>query len=413
MNIIAYGFNHRTAPLALREQLAPSTQQQSTWLHDLITHQPVSEAMVLATCNRTEFYCTTAEPTAIMHWLSRYQNIALEQLQPHSYLWQDHAAIRHTMRVASGLDSMMLGEPQILGQMKQAYQLARKTGALGSQLDHLLQHVFATSKRVRSETDIGLNPISIAYAATSLAKRIFTDFQSLTVLLVGAGETIQLVCQYLQQLGIERFIIASRRPQATQALFSSTKTIEFITIEAIPTQLAHADLVVTATASPLPLIGKGMIETAIKARKHRLMLLIDLAVPRDIEPQVAHLSDVFLYNIDDLQQLIQTHLTQRSQAAQQAEQIIDQAAEHYLRWRQATTSNQLIKNYRQQMEQLTQQELTRALQQLTAGHCPQQILHEFSQRLVNKYLHQPTQRIRQAAYEGDLPIVEALRRLYE
>jgi glutamyl-tRNA reductase len=412
MNIIAYGLNHRTAPLTLREQLAPTALQQSQWLRELTDNHPVDEAVVLATCNRTEFYCVTPEPPAVMQWLAHQQNIPINQLEHHSYLWQAQDAIRHTMRVASGLDSMMLGEPQILGQLKQAYQLARETGTLGAQLDRLLQHVFATSKRVRSETDIGVNPISVAYAAVALAKRIFTDFTQLTVLLVGAGQTNRLVAQYLQQAGIGRFIIASRRRPEWQ-ITAGDAQVTYIPIDAIPQHLTQADLVVTATASPLPLLGKGMLESAAKARKHRHMLLIDLAIPRDIEPEVAQLADVFLYNIDDLQQIIEANLIERARAAKQAEQIIDSEVEHYLRWQQTLASNQLIKGYRDQMEQLTQQEVARALRQLSGGKSAEEVVATLSQRLLNKYLHQPTKRIRQAAYDGDTQLVAALQHLYK
>jgi len=399
MVFVACGLNHKTAPLDVREKIALPVDRQDALLSSLASLPMVNEAAILSTCNRTEIYCDTEAPDKLAPWLAEEHNLSSEILRPYFYMHPGQHGIRHTLRVASGLDSMMLGEPQILGQMKQAYQQGCRVGTVKQNLQHVFQYVFSASKRVRSQSGIGKNPISIAYAAVQLIGQIFTDYQSLNVFVIGSGETASLVAKYLHKEGVKQFIIASRTQDNAQQL-ANTFGGKAVSIGDIPHYLSQTDVIISATTCPLPFINKGLVEYALSQRENAPMFFLDLAVPRDIEANVAELDAVHLYNIDDLQAVTGKGLHKRQTAALQAEQLIEIELDNYIHKHRSLKANDVIRDYRNQMQKLAQQELQRAMQKLSTGKCQYSVLTEFSERLVNKLTHSPTVGLRNAAWDN-------------
>ncbi|MCC5792338.1 MAG: glutamyl-tRNA reductase [Legionellaceae bacterium] len=405
MVFVACGLNHKTAPLSVRERVALLPTQQVPLLENLMDLPDVHEAALLSTCNRTEIYCDTSEPAQIGKWLAFEHNIPEHELRPFLYMHHNEAGIRHTLRVASGLDSMMLGEPQILGQLKQAYQQACQLGSVQSTLRGVFEYVFSASKRIRNLSGIGTNPVSVAYAAVQLIAQRLPDFHRLNVLLIGAGETSSLVAKYLQQAGVQQFTVASRTLESAQKLAANFagKTAN---IGDIPAILHQADVIITATACPLPFINRSLMQNALNQRQMRPMFLLDLAVPRDIEANVATLPQIHLFNIDDLQQLIEKGMDDRRNRAQEAEQLIEAELDNYIRWHRSLRADEVICEYRQRMQSLAAEETQRALQKLARGHAQEQVLHELSQRLVNKLTHRTTVGLRHMARDGQHELLE-------
>jgi glutamyl-tRNA reductase len=412
MTLLALGINHKTAAVEVREQVAFTPGQLESALTELKHLPSVREAAVLSTCNRTELYCVT-EPDGektILDWLGRFHGLAVEQLTQCAYHYMDEAAAKHLMRVASGLDSMVLGEPQILGQIKDAYQQARSLKGLGGELERLFQHTFAVAKQVRTETGIGENPVSVAYAAVSLASRIFADFSRSRALLIGAGETIELVARHLREAGIQELIVANRTMERAERLAGEFGG-KAITLGDIPQALERADIVIASTASPLPMLGKGMVERALKVRRRRPIFMVDIAVPRDIEPQVGELDDVFLYTVDDLQEVIEENRRHRQVAANQAEELIALGVEHWLHERRVRGAGDLIRRYREQGEALRKASEEQAIAQLARGEDPEKVIRRLTQQLTNKLLHGPTLRLREASGAERHDIIEAAETL--
>lgn len=399
MVFVACGINHKTAPLQVREKVALPVAMHDLFINNLLKLPEVNEAAILSTCNRTEIYCDTSNPEIIGNWLAEEHQLNQRDLSPFLYLHKDYQGIKHTLRVASGLDSMMIGEPQILGQMKQAYQNACRLGSISTQLRPVFEYVFSASKRIRNRSGIGTNPVSIAYAAVQLISRLHPNVESLNVFLIGSGETASLVAKYLHQQGAQHFMVASRNLDNAQKL-ADVFHAKTLSITDIPQNLAAADVVISATACPLPFINKSLVEHALKQRHHKPMFFLDLAVPRDIEPNVADLDNVELYNIDDLQEIIENGMDKRRNAALQAEQLIESELDNYLRWHRSLKASDIICNYRHAMEELAQQELQRALKKLASGQCQQEVLHEFGERLVKKLTHNPTTGLKQIAWDG-------------
>lgn len=412
MSLLAVGINHKTAPLALREKLVFNAEQLPKALQGLQQQPHIQEAAILSTCNRTEIYCDIAQPTEIDSWLAAYYQLPLNLVSPSLYQHRDEAAVQHIMRVASGLDSMILGEPQILGQLKTAFMQAQSLGTIGSQLQRLFQWIFATTKRIRHDTKIGVNPISVAYAAVHLARRIFADLSKRNALLIGAGETIKLAGQYLHSQGIQKLFLTNRSLAKAQQLGQSWGAHTF-PLDQLPQHLAEADIVIAATSSELPLLGKGSVETALKLRKRQPILMLDIAVPRDIEPEVASLEDVYLYNIDDLQTIIADNLKYRQSAAIQAEQLIQVESAHFMRQLQARAAAPVIRAYRTQIMQLRQQALNQALHALINGADPAQTIHALAHNLSHKIMHNPTIQLHRMAYEGNMAGLELAQQLLD
>ena len=412
MPLIACGINHKTATLASRELLAFTQEAVPATLRELLAAGAANEAMLLSTCNRTDIYAYTEDLLPLRTWLQQHPRM-VRLLDTHQSYWhQDELAVSHLMRVASGLDSMVIGEPQILGQMKQAFQLAQQHGATGQHLNNLLPKVFAVTKQVRSQTQIGVNPVSIAYVAVSLAKRIFSHLSQTQALLIGSGQTIELAALHLAEMGVKQFIFANRTFEKAQQLAEQFAG-QAIAMGDIPLHLAHTHIVASATSSPLPLVGKGMVENALKSRKRRPLLLLDLAIPRDIEAQVADLEDVYLYNIDHLQHIINENLQSRNDAAEQAEAIINLQARYYMRQQEMQDTTQLIRAYREKLQHWRDQAVRQALEQLQQGQNAQQVLAEMARVLTNKISHTPSVQLRQAGMAKQTDILLAARRLLD
>lgn len=401
MQLLACGINHKTAPLAVREKLVFNQADLSQSLINLIGQTKTKEAAILSTCNRTEIYCVNEEPKTIIQWLHQHRSVK-PSLEPYLYFHQDQSAVQHILRVASGLDSMVLGEPQILGQLKTAFTHADQTGTLGKQLRHLSHYIFSASKKIRSETAIGVHPVSVASAAVDLAKRIFADISQTKVLCIGAGDTMELVTQYLLKTGVKNFWVANRTSNRAEKL-ATLLNGKAISLEQMIEVLPLVDIVVAATASSLPIIGKGAVERAFKKRKRRPMFMVDLGVPRDIEPEVAQLSDVYLYTIDDLQGVITQNLAERQQAATIAENMVRAQADSYMRNLQIVEAGSVIRYYRENAENLRDLELAAAVRLLQSQSLsPEEVLKRLAYRLTNKLLHNPTQQLRFDAINEDL-----------
>ena len=402
MPLFVLGLNHRTASLSLRERLAFGPEKLASALAALCQLDGVREGCLLSTCNRTEIYADV-EPAAqamLRLWWSQFCRVTPDELGSCLYQHQEGEAVRHLMRVACGLDSLVLGEPQILGQLKSAVEQARQQGAVKSLLGRLFERSFSVAKRVRTETEIGANGVSVAFVAVSLARQIFADLGKTRVLLIGAGETIELAGRHLQTHQVQHMTVANRTLARAQELASQWQA-DVITLNEIPNVLPDVDVVVSSTASPLPLLGKGLIERVLKQRRHKPMLLIDLAVPRDIEEEVGSLADAYLYTVDDLQGIVAENQSSRQQAARQAELLINEEKEAFMAWYQGLPAQEQIRRYRQSAAQLQHDELQRALQLLSQGHAPDQVVTELAHRLTNKLIHAPTEALRQASEAGD------------
>ncbi len=407
MTLVALGINHKTAPVEIREKLAFAPDTVPTALQDLVNHESVQEAVILSTCNRTEVYCGLDDSAneAVVEWLSEYHQLPLESISPYIYAHRDGDAVQHILRVASGLDSMVLGEPQILGQIKEAYMTANQAGVIGTQLNRLFQHTFAVAKQVRTDTAIGASPVSVAFAAVSLAQQIFSDLSEHKVMLIGAGETIELVARHLKENQVDQIIVANRTVERAKKL-AKLFDAEAIAIPQIPQRLPETDIVISSTASPLPFIGKGMMESVIKTRKHKPMFMVDIAVPRDIEPEVGELNDIYLYTVDDLQEVITENRKSRQEAAHQAEDIIDTQVEHFMGWLRSLEAVDSIRAYREKSFQSRDETLAIAKRQLLAGKDPQQVIDELARALTNKIIHEPSVQMKHAAYHGEQELLE-------
>ena len=415
MFVFAFGINHKTAPLAIREQAAFAPERLAEALSDITLRTPVGEATILSTCNRTELYCGCAQADtraqAAIDWFCDYLQLDSAGLRPYLYEYLGAPAVKHAFRVASGLDSLVLGEPQILGQMKQAFATAHKAGATGKILNKLFQQTFTVAKQVRTDTAIGASPVSIAFAAVTLAKQIFNTLSEQTVLLIGAGEMIELTARHLREQGVKTILVANRTLERGQAL-AQIYGGEALTLAEMPTRLAEADIVISCTASQLPILGKGAVERALKARKHRPMFMVDIAVPRDIEAEVAQLEDVYLYSIDDLAEVVQTNRESRQEAAKEAEQIIDLQVARFMGWIKSLDALPTIRALRVTAEAVSEQELARARKLLAKGEAPDKVLAELARALTNKFTHAPTSALQTADRDGNAALIEAARRLF-
>ncbi|MBD5772744.1 glutamyl-tRNA reductase [Marinomonas colpomeniae] len=403
MPLITVGVNHKTAPVAIRERVAFAPEKMIDALSSLVSSKKANEAVIVSTCNRTEIYCAVEDinkANDVVAWLSQYHGVDLADLQQYCYTHCDDDSVRHIMRVASGLDSLILGEPQILGQVKSAYAVSQEGECLGSELQSLFQRTFSVAKRVRTDTAIGENPVSIAFAAVSLAQRIFADIRDSTALLIGAGQTIELVAKHLKENGIKRIIVANRTLARAEALANELNA-EAIMLGEIGDFLSQADIVISSTASQLPIIGKGMVERATSQRRHSPMLLIDIAVPRDIEPEVEEVKDAYLYTVDDLHSVIEENVRARQDAAKAAEQIIDEGVDSYRRIVESRKVSNLIVTYRQSAEAMKNTELEKALKGLELGQSPEQIVNKLAYGLMNKLIHAPTLYLRSAGADAD------------
>jgi len=412
MSLYTLGLNHQTAPLAVRERVVFSPDALGHALRDLLAGPRVKEAAILSTCNRTEVYVHGGEPQPVVRWLEDFHRVPKDSLTPYIYTLPRERAVTHAFRVASGLDSMVLGEPQILGQMKQAVRHAESAGSLGLVLNRLFQRTFAVAKDVRTQTDIGSASISMAAASVKLAERIFPAISDQRLLLIGAGEMIELTATHFAARNPKSITIANRTLERGKQLAERFHA-EAITLNEVPEVLARFDIVVTCTASSLPIIGKGLLERVVKARRHAPIFIVDLAVPRDVEREAAELDDVFLYSVDDLSNIVKDNLQVRKEAVVQAEQMIATQAESFLRWLEGRTVVPTITALHGHHDQLRAAELERARRLLTGGTPPEQVLELLARGLTNKFLHAPTQALNKAGDAERAELVAMFEKIYQ
>jgi len=414
MALIALGLNHLTAPVALRERIAFPPEATAPALAELAAVPGVREAAILSTCNRTELYCNVesgaeAAPAA---WLNRHRELTSGRVDEFLYRHHDADAVRHLFRVATGLESMVLGEPQILGQVKDAYAFARDAHTLKTPLERLFQNTFAVAKRVRSDTRIGANPVSVAFTAVRLAERVFADLAEACVLLIGAGETIELAARHLTEAKVRRLIVANRTLDNAQTLATRFGGYAIALCD-LGKHLAEADVVIASTASREPVLLREQVAAAIAARRRKPMFLVDIAVPRDIEPSVADLEDVYLYTIDDLRQVIDENLRSRREAAREAEAMIELSVEHFMGWWRTLDLQNPVVDLRRNAEANRDEALAKAQAMLARGKSPQEALAFLANTLTNRLLHAPSANLRAAALRGDEELLRAAERLFD
>ena len=409
--IFTLGLNHHSAPLAIREQVAFQAETLPQALNQLAAEQAVREVAILSTCNRTEIYCAADSPEAAVHWLAAYHRLDPAELSNYLYTLHERDAVRHAFRVASGLDSMVIGEPQILGQMKDAVRQAEAAGTMGTHLHKLFQRAFSVAKEVRSTTAIGANVVSMAAAAVHLAERIFESVAGQRVLFIGAGEMIELCATHFAAQSPKQITVANRTVERARALADRFGG-QAIRLDDLAGALPNFDIVVSCTASPLPIIGLGMAERAVKARRHRPMFMVDLAVPRDVEVEVGDLDDIFLYTVDDLAQIVESGMESRQAAVVEAEDIITTRVEHFVQWLEGRDAVPVIRSLRDSAERMRRHEVEHAEKQLARGEPIEKVLEQLSQRLTNKLLHAPTQSLNLAEGDDRLELQSAAQRLF-
>ena len=413
MAFLALGINHKTASVAIRERVAFTPGQMVDALQQLCRQQPNREAAILSTCNRSELYLEQegADADAVLRWLADYHQLDMQELRAAAYVHEDEAAVRHMMRVACGLDSMVLGEPQILGQMKSAFAVAREAGTVGPLLGRLFQSTFSTAKTVRTDTAIGENPVSVAFAAVSLARQIFANLHRSQALLIGAGETITLVARHLHEQGVKRIVVANRTLERA-SLLAEQFGAHAILLSDIPQELVHSDIVISSTASQLPILGKGAVESALKQRRHKPIFMVDIAVPRDIEPEVGELDDVYLYSVDDLHEVIEENLKSRQGAAQAAEELVLAGTGEFMARLRELAAVDLLKAYRQQAERQRDEELAKARRLLANGASAEEALNALARGLTNKLLHAPSVQLKKLSADGRVDALGVVQELF-
>jgi len=415
VDVLTFGLNHVSAPVSVRERVSLPIDLVKPALAGLRSAfgGAVREAAILSTCNRTEVYCA-AEPQVVEHlpaWLADFNKVEAGELQPHLYRHERDDAVRHAFRVASGLDSMVLGEPQILGQMKDAVRAAGEAGSLGTLLHQLFQRTFSVAKEVRSQTAIGAHSVSMAAAAVRLAERVFGDLGQAHTLFIGAGEMIELCATHFAAQRPRSIMVANRTLERADHL-AGRYAASTMKLSELPDRLAEFDVVVSCTASSLPILGLGMVERATRQRRHRPMVMVDLAVPRDIEPEVARLNDVYLYSVDDLSSLVQSGTDARRAAVVQAEAIIEARVRHFMHWMQARAVVPVIRDLHQSADDLRAAELERARRQLARGASPEAVLEQLAHGLTQKYLHGPLAALNQSEAAERQQLIDWLPRLF-
>ncbi|MBT8049214.1 MAG: glutamyl-tRNA reductase [Xanthomonadales bacterium] len=413
MPLFTVGISHHTAPIDIREKVAISRSEYPDRVRQLCALPGVEEVLILGTCNRTEIYClSTADGKAnLIEWVHRINDIPAGELDMHLYQYEGEDAARHLIRVASGLDSLVLGETQILGQLKEAWQQAHDAGSLGKVLDRLFQHTFNAAKFIRTNSGISDHTVSVAYTAVVLARQIFGDLGTKTVVLVGAGEMVQLCGRYLRDHGIANLLIVNRSMDKAREI-SAELGATAMTLDQLGEALPMADILISSTASPSPVIMKADIKAALRQRRYRPMFLVDIAVPRDIDPEISRVKDVYLYTIDDLQQVVDENMEQRNAAAQSASADVETAVAGFMRWLSGKRAARTLKRIREQSHGFEEELRDRALRKLEAGQDPAEVLDQLTRTLTNKILHHPSKRLREAAENQDYEVLKAADRIF-
>ena len=397
-HIAILSVNHQLAPVEVREKVAFAPAQLAQALSQLKQTANIEACAILSTCNRSEVYAIIDNDNGreiLSDFLSQTHNIPRNELDPYLSYFSSNDAITHICQVATGLDSLVLGEPQILGQLKDAYHAAKEAKTLNKLLEKLFQHAFSTAKKVRTDTEIGSSPVSVAYCAVKLSEKIFSKLSEQTVMLIGAGEMIELCAQHLSQKGVKNIIVANRTIENAEKI-ASIYQARSISLKQFSNVVHEADIIISSTAASVPIIGKGLIETALKLRKHKPMFMLDIAIPRDIEPEVAQLDDVFLYTIDDLQQVVNDNIDNRQREKTLAEEIIIDQNTRFNQWLSTLPNEQVIQSYRQNAYQIKDETLEVALKKLKNNNDPEAILRQLADQLTNKLLHTPFANIKQA-----------------
>ncbi|ANX21641.1 glutamyl-tRNA reductase [Neisseria meningitidis] len=411
MQLTAVGLNHQTAPLSIREKLAFSAAVLPEAVRNLARSNAATEAVILSTCNRTELYCV-GDSEEIIRWLADYHSLPIEEIRPYLYTLDMQETVRHAFRVACGLDSMVLGEPQILGQIKDAVRVAQEQESMGKKLNALFQKTFSVAKEVRTDTAVGENSVSMAAASVKLAEQIFPDIGDLNVLFIGAGEMIELVATYFAAKNPRLMTVANRTLARAQELCDKLGVnAEPCLLSDLPAILHEYDVVVSSTASQLPIVGKGMVERALKQRQSMPLFMLDLAVPRDIEAEVGDLNDAYLYTVDDMVNIVQSGKEARQKAAAAAETLVSEKVAEFVRQQQGRQSVPLIRALRDEGEKARKQVLENAMKQLAKGATAEEVLERLSVQLTNKLLHSPTQTLNKAG-EEDKDLVHAVAQIY-
>lgn len=411
MQLTAVGLNHQTAPLSIREKLAFAAAALPEAVRNLARSNAATEVVILSTCNRTELYCV-GDSEEIIRWLADYHSLPIEEIRPYLYTLDMQETVRHAFRVACGLDSMVLGEPQILGQIKDAVRAAQEQESMGAKLNALFQKTFSVAKEVRTDTAVGENSVSMASASVKLAEQIFPDIGDLNVLFIGAGEMIELVATYFAAKNPRLMTVANRTLARAQELCDKLGVnAEPCLLSDLPAILHDYDVVVSSTASQLPIVGKGMVERALKQRQSMPLFMLDLAVPRDIEAEVGDLNDAYLYTVDDMVNIVQSGKEARQKAAAAAETLVSEKVAEFVRQQQGRQSVPLIKALRDEGEKARKQVLENAMKQLAKGATAEEVLERLSVQLTNKLLHSPTQTLNKAG-EEDKDLVHAVAQIY-
>ncbi|WP_308035514.1 glutamyl-tRNA reductase [Neisseria cinerea] len=411
MQLTAVGLNHQTAPLSIREKLAFAAACLPEAVRNLARSNAATEAVILSTCNRTELYCV-GDSEEIIRWLADYHSLPIEEISPYLYTLGMQETVRHAFRVACGLDSMVLGEPQILGQIKDAVRVAQEQESMGKKLNALFQKTFSVAKEVRTDTAVGENSVSMAAASVKLAEQIFPDIGDLNVLFIGAGEMIELVATYFAAKNPRLMTVANRTLARAQELCDKLGVnADPCLLSDLPAILHDYDVVVSSTASQLPIVGKGMVERALKQRQSMPLFMLDLAVPRDIEAEVGDLNDAYLYTVDDMVNIVQSGKEARQKAAAAAEALVSEKVVEFVRQQQGRQSVPLIRALRDEGEKARKQVLENAMKQLAKGATAEEVLERLSIQLTNKLLHSPTQTLNKAG-EGDNDLVHAVAQIY-
>ncbi len=407
------GINHTTAPVDIRGRLVIPESRLAGALASLTSVGGIQAGVIISTCNRTELYCETEfeEVQPLTTWFAEYHDLRSRSIDNFIYSYRQENAIRHVLRVASGLDSMILGEPQILGQLKNAYQAAIDHQSLGTHLDRLFQHTFSVAKQIRSKTSIGCSPVSVAYAAVTLARQIFANLEEQTTLLIGAGETIELAARHLHNNEHGRMIIANRSHERARYLARQFDAFA-IELSEIESHLAEVDIVISSTASEEPIITLEQARQAIRSRRHRPMLMVDIAVPRDIDPAIETLEDVYLYSVDDMQGIIRENIKSREAAAEEAQSIIDEHVSRFMGWIRARDAVPIIRGIRNRAETLKSEAIVKAQRQLSLGKAPEDVINELAHNLTNRLIHNPCTRLHEAGFHQQENIIETARYLF-
>ena len=411
MQLTAVGLNHQPAPLSIREKLAFAAASLPDAVQSLASSDAAKEAVILSTCNRTELYCV-GDTEEIIEWLAQYHDLPADEIRPYLYTFDSNETVRHAFRVACGLDSMVLGEPQILGQIKDAVRIAQEQESINSNLNALFQKTFAVAKEVRTDTAVGENSVSMASASVKMAEQIFPDIADLNVLFIGAGEMIELVATYFAAKNPRLITVANRTlPRAQELCDKLSVNAEPCLLSQLPDIMHEYDVIVSSTASQLPIVGKGMVERALKKRHHMPVFMLDLAVPRDIEEEVSELNDAYLYTVDDMQDIVQSGKEARQKAASAAEAMVEEKVGEFVEWQKSRQSVPLIRALRDEGERARRQVLENAMKQLAKGTSAEEVLERLSIQLTNKLLHSPTRALNKAG-SSDPDIIDTVAQIY-